>query len=178
MHPGGFIGPNTCNRQQENMVFNCLVSFNGTSPHLLWRSLNDNQLLNSSFCEDKPNRRNCSLILKSDPKYDGSNFICQTTASIDSSFNCSIEAIKILCKLIKYFHRNILYAALHRITWYHHLLAVPAEGPCVASEPWPRRMEWRLSVLRGVLLLFRFVTNTTCPYTPFRGGVGYLMHCA
>lgn len=96
MNAGGYIGPNTCNLQQENMIFSCSVSFNGKPPRLVWRTSNDNRLINSSVCDhQQPNRINCQLTLKSDPSYDGTVFTCQTAQPGGTQYNCSTGVIKV-----------------------------------------------------------------------------------
>lgn len=102
MKPDGFIGSKTCcNLDQNYMIFNCGVSFNGEPPRLTWSSSNDSKPLNSSTsCEDQPNRKKCSITLKPDPSYDGSIFICQIASQNGIGYKCSTEVIKVLCKLI------------------------------------------------------------------------------
>lgn len=102
MATDGFIGPNTCSIQQENMMFSCDVVFNGRPPHLSWRSANDNQTFNSSSCEVKSNRSMCNLTLRADPSYDGSIFRCDVgqIKLDDRRFSCNTERTKVHCELV------------------------------------------------------------------------------
>lgn len=99
MPTDGFVGPNTCNIQQEDMTFSCDVSFNGKPPRLSWRSakFNDSKRFNSSSCEVKPNRRTCNLILEAKPWFDGSVFICEVGLMKldDRRYSCNTERIKV-----------------------------------------------------------------------------------
>lgn len=96
MHPDGFVGPNTCNIEQENMIFTCAVSFAGKSPQLSWSSkLNDSQSISSSTCEYQPNRINCTVTAKADPLFDGLIPVCHTGASNAFGYNCTTEVIKV-----------------------------------------------------------------------------------
>lgn len=98
MHSDGFVGPNTCNIEPENMIFTCAVSFNGKEPQLTW--LNDSLPISSTICEYQPNLINCSVTMKADPLFDGLIPVCHTRASNAIDYNCTTEAVKVNCKWI------------------------------------------------------------------------------
>lgn len=94
MPAAGYVDPSHCS-SMEVMTFDCTVSFIGNPPSLSWSLANDSQPFNASVCQQQLNRINCSLTLRPDLLYDGSVFVCQTTATDGGRFNCSTDVIKV-----------------------------------------------------------------------------------
>src|SRR6218665_2309313 len=97
-NPIELIGPNTCNKEQENLTLSCSVAYKGNSPPLLeWKMVGaDSAITRGVTVERTENRITSQLTMSSQPVLDGSYFICWTTTS---QYNCTSDVIKVKCEL-------------------------------------------------------------------------------
>lgn len=93
------ISPNTCGIKNENIRFGCSITFNGTSPNVIW--MYEDTILNSS-CEINSNVKKCDLNIKAAPSFDGAVFVCNVgNITNNNRYKCSTQKTK-----INYFFAN------------------------------------------------------------------------
>ena len=96
-NPIELIGPNSCNKEQEDLTLSCSVAYRGYSPPLLeWKMAGaDDTVTQGVTVERLDNRITSHLTMSSQHFMDGSSFICQTTKA---QYNCSSDFVKIICE--------------------------------------------------------------------------------
>ena len=101
MQPDGVIGQNAFNIPQDELQLTCAVTYYGSiPPQMEWKMVGDNSAIEHNAVSDlRPNNRLVyTLKLKGDISLHNSSYVCQINSSTRNQYQCTSEAITVLCK--------------------------------------------------------------------------------